>query len=93
MGSSNSYSGMFLSVLAGAALGAGLALLFAPQSGRRTRRKIGELAEEAGEYASGLMDKADATLRKAKRKGEAWMEKGQELLSKERQAMEKGDAF
>jgi gas vesicle protein len=93
MGNNNSYSGIFLSVLAGAALGAGVALLFAPQSGRRTRRRIGELADEAGDYARGLMDRADTTLRKARRKGEAWMEKGQELMSKERQAAEKGDAF
>ena len=31
----------------GALLGAGLALLFAPQSGRKTRGQIGDLAEKA----------------------------------------------
>jgi len=40
-------------LIAGALLGAGVALLFAPQSGRQTRRDIRRFAEKAG-------DKADA---------------------------------
>ncbi len=36
------------SLLAGAVVGAGLALLFAPQSGKETRAKIKQLAEEQG---------------------------------------------
>jgi gas vesicle protein len=35
-------------LLAGALLGAGVALLFAPQSGRKTRRDIRQFAEKAG---------------------------------------------
>ena len=35
-------------LIAGALLGAGIALLFAPQSGRKTRRKIRQFAETAG---------------------------------------------
>jgi gas vesicle protein len=35
-------------LMAGALLGAGIALLFAPQSGRKTRRDIRQFAEKAG---------------------------------------------
>jgi len=35
-------------LIAGTLLGAGLALLFAPQSGRKTRRDIRQFAERAG---------------------------------------------
>jgi gas vesicle protein len=35
-------------LIAGALLGAGVALLFAPQSGRRTRRDIRQFTEKAG---------------------------------------------
>ena len=38
-------------LLAGALLGAGIALLFAPQSGRKTRRDIRQIAEKAGNKA------------------------------------------
>lgn len=42
---SNGYSSL-LSFLAGAAIGAGVALLFAPQSGKETRKKIKETSEK-----------------------------------------------
>ena len=38
-------------LLAGALLGAGIALLFAPQSGRKTRREIRHFAEKVGNKA------------------------------------------
>ena len=38
-------------LLLGALLGAGVALLFAPQSGRKTRRDIRQFAEKAGNKA------------------------------------------
>ena len=38
-------------LLAGALLGAGVALLFAPQSGRKTRRDIRQFAEKVGNKA------------------------------------------
>jgi gas vesicle protein len=40
-----------VALLAGAFLGAGIALLFAPQSGRKTRRDIRHLAEKVGNRA------------------------------------------
>ena len=41
------------SFLVGGAVGAGLALLLAPQSGKKTRRQLRELAEDLSEQASG----------------------------------------
>jgi gas vesicle protein len=38
-------------LIAGTLLGAGIALLFAPQSGRKTRRKIRQFSETAGSKA------------------------------------------
>ena len=40
-------------LIAGALLGAGVALLFAPQSGRRTRRDIRQFTEKAGNRLQG----------------------------------------
>jgi gas vesicle protein len=40
------------SFLVGGAVGAGLALLLAPQSGKKTRRQIREIAEELSDQAS-----------------------------------------
>jgi gas vesicle protein len=40
---------MFVSFLTGAAIGAGLALLFAPQSGKETRKKIKDFSDKVGD--------------------------------------------
>ncbi len=39
----------FVWLLAGLGLGAGIALLFAPQSGRETRRRLTRMAEDSAE--------------------------------------------
>lgn len=48
MGTSDRNAGLvaLFSFLAGGLLGAGLALLFAPQSGKKTREQIKDLAED-----------------------------------------------
>ena len=43
---------VLISFLIGGVVGAGLALLFAPQSGKKTRGKIVDMAEDAKDYAS-----------------------------------------
>ena len=45
-----------LSFLLGGILGAGVALLLAPESGRKTRKKIGHFAEDAKEKAEGSLE-------------------------------------
>ncbi len=48
----NNSSELLMSFLIGGIVGAGLALLFAPYSGRKLRGKIADMAEDAGDKAS-----------------------------------------
>jgi len=52
---------VLMSFLVGGIVGAGLALLFAPYSGRKMRGRIADMAEDvsdyAGDYAKKLKDK------------------------------------
>lgn len=65
-----SASTVLVSFLAGAALGAGLALLYAPKSGNAMRDQIGDLADDAvdkiKEYAREAQDKIKATFEEGK---------------------------
>ena len=44
-------------LVVGGLVGAGVALLLAPQSGKRTRQQIADLAEDLKDYATDLTDK------------------------------------
>jgi gas vesicle protein len=61
---------VLLAFLLGGMVGAGLALLLAPQSGPETRRKIKEFAEDvkgkASDYVSHAKEKVATTVEKAK---------------------------
>lgn len=68
----NGYSAgsLLLSFLLGGIVGAGLAILVAPQSGGETRRKIRDYAdnvkEKTSEYAHGVQDKITSTVEEGK---------------------------
>lgn len=51
-----------MSIIVGAAVGAGVALLLAPQSGRRTRTKISDMAEDVRDMAEDFADKIKARI-------------------------------
>ena len=78
-------------VLVGAILGAGAALLFAPQSGRKTRRDISRYARKTGKMVEGVAGEvvgsvagmADAVEEKA----EELLEKGKDLSRESREAV------
>jgi len=80
-----------LLVLTGAILGAGVALLVAPQTGRATRRDIARYARKtsrklegvAGEVAERVAEMADAVEEKA----EELLEKGKDLSTESRAAV------
>ena len=48
---------ILVALVVGGLVGAGVALLLAPQSGKRTRQQIADLAEDLKEYASEISDK------------------------------------
>lgn len=52
-----------LAFLIGGVVGAGIALLVAPQSGKETRQKIRDVAEDAKEKIKNVADDAKAKLR------------------------------
>ncbi|HXC63237.1 MAG TPA: YtxH domain-containing protein [bacterium] len=78
--SNTSASTVLLAILGGAVVGAGIALLYAPQSGHRTRQKLQDLADDAEGYANDLAGQAEAALSKAERKGEEWLKNGQDFV-------------
>ena len=63
-------STVFISFLAGAAVGAGLALLVAPKTGKELREKIADITDDAvskiKDYASEAQNKISATLEDGK---------------------------
>lgn len=51
-----------MSVIVGAIVGAGVALLLAPQSGRRTRARIHDMAEDVRDMAEDFADRVKAKI-------------------------------
>ncbi len=71
MAERNGGSGLFeitFSFLTGALIGAGLALLFAPMSGRETRELLGEKYGEAREFVGDKVEEAKKELSRLEEK-------------------------
>jgi len=68
---------VLLSFLLGGVVGAGLALLFAPQSGRETRQKIKDLTDE-------VKDKTTDYVKQAKEKAASFVDEGKEYYDEKR---------
>jgi gas vesicle protein len=83
----SSTSTVLLAILGGAVVGAALALLYAPQSGRRTRQKLRDLAEDAEDRMRDLADKAGTCLEGAEHKGAEWLQKGQDFVDEKKRQM------
>jgi len=92
---------VLLSFLLGGVVGAGLALLFAPQSGRETRQKIKDLAddvkEKSAEYVNQAKEKATSLVEEGKgyydeKKSilKSAVEAGKEAYEKEKEKYSKG---
>ena len=99
----NGYSSgsVLLSFLLGGVVGAGLALLFAPQSGRETRQKIKDLTddvkEKSAEYVNQVKEKAASLVEEGKGYYEekksvlkSAVEAGKEAYEKEKEKYVKG---
>ena len=92
---------VLLSFLLGGVVGAGLALLFAPQSGRETRQKIRELADDvkekttdyaqqAKEKVSSLVDEGKGYYDEKKSILKSAVDAGKEAYEKEKEKYAKG---
>ena len=73
--------------LAGAILGAGAALLLAPQTGAETRRLLRDYAEKAEEEIRERLPEAKAMLDSAIEKGKEFVEKGKEFVSEKKSTL------
>ena len=74
-------SGVFLSFLAGAALGAGFALLAAPKSGKEMRDTISDLTDDAVSRIKQYASDAQAKLTSAMESGREMMKEKQSSVS------------
>jgi gas vesicle protein len=99
--SGHSAGSLILAFFIGGLVGAGVALLLAPQPGREARQKIKELAEEAkekaAEYAEQVKGKVTSTVGKGKELFEekkslitTAVEAGKEAYTKEKEKLTKG---
>ena len=78
-------------VLAGAILGAGAALMFAPQSGRKTRRDISRYARKTGKVVEGVAGEVVGSVAgmvdAVEETAEEFLEKGKDLSRESREAV------
>ncbi|MCX8030590.1 MAG: YtxH domain-containing protein [Thermodesulfovibrionales bacterium] len=71
---------ILLSFLLGSIVGAGLALLVAPQTGTETRRRIKDFAEDVTDRAHGYMEQAKTKVSQS-------IDKGKEILEAQKSAV------
>ncbi len=98
---SQSAGSLILAFFLGGLVGAGVALLLAPQAGSETRQKIKELAEEAKEKAAGYAEEVKGKVTSTVGKGKEIFEQkkslvttaieaGKEAYEKEKEKLGKG---
>lgn len=73
-------SGNFPTFIAGALLGAGVALLLAPQSGSQTRGLLRDYASRAKDELDNAIEQGAEAWDSAKERGQEFVEKGKESL-------------
>ena len=79
----NSKGEKFLCLLAGVGLGAGIALLFAPQTGRELRRKLTRIAEDS-------RDRLAVSSQEVLEKGRQVFERGKAVVDEALDFVERG---
>jgi gas vesicle protein len=72
---------IFLSFLLGGLVGAGFALLLAPQSGRETRQKIKDLTEDVTEKAKGYVEDVKGKITGGIEKGKGFYEEKKSIIT------------
>jgi gas vesicle protein len=72
---------MLISFLLGGIVGAGLALLLAPQSGEETRKKIRDIADDVKEKTGSYVEKGKETVTSYVEKGKGLYEEKKSLVT------------
>ena len=89
--SDNNGSTNILFFLAGAAVGATVALLYAPQSGKKTREYISNKAEEGKDYivdrSKELREQAEEYVEKGKGMVSEQLERGKDLVARQKEQL------
>lgn len=84
----------FSTFILGAALGAGIALLYAPMSGEQARNMIRQRSMEARDTATAKLEeaqyKADVLSKQAKRTASELKEVGRQTLEEQKASLERG---
>ncbi len=85
---SGSTGGILVAFLAGGLVGAGLALLYAPASGRETREKIGGMAEDlkkkSEDWSGDLKQKVEGVIEEERSVLKAAYDAGREAMTREK---------
>lgn len=94
MGNENcSAGGVFVAFLAGGLIGAGLALLYAPVSGKEARNRIGDFAEEikkkSEEWGVDVRQKVESFMEEEKAIIKAAYDAGREAMEREKEKFTK----
>jgi gas vesicle protein len=74
------YLSAFFTFITGALVGAGVALLFSPQAGSRTRRLLRNYAARAKDEFDDAVDRGGEAWDQATERGQEFVEKGKESL-------------
>jgi len=74
-------SSIFLSFLLGGLMGAGVALLLAPKSGRETRQRIRELADDVKVKAEDYVEQAKGKVSTAVEKGKGFVQDQKSIIT------------
>lgn len=72
---------VILAFLVGGIAGAATALLLAPQSGKETRAKIGDLAEDVSDKAKELAEKVKTGMKEAVEAGKETIDEKKKLIT------------
>lgn len=80
--------GILVAFLAGGLIGAGLAILYAPASGRETREKIGGMAEDlkkkSGQWSGDVKQKVEGFVEEERSVLKAAYDAGREAMTREK---------
>lgn len=79
-GKGHGVGNIVLAFLAGAAIGGAIALLTAPRSGKETRAKLRDSADEMRERLQGIVAEAEAKIRQTVEEGSSAVREKQELV-------------